>query len=264
MLAVLCTYSEFRRMSDQYDRVAECPIDVYVASNMPYEYPYKLVKPEHACTPVVDSAETVIMDSGIRNESIGNIDVLDLAHKYDADMVVGKDYLHNQDRTTASIKEFLRQWETHDCRATPLVPLQPPHHEHYQELSGHYHYLLGGMAFDYETSEIINAVERFREVAGNGPYVHLLGVGANPKLMDYLASNPEVVQSLDCSTPEQCAINGNIYDVELKQEPYKIRTGNGSSRTRAGLAQHLAYTLCDAIRMRHENQQQSRLATFCD
>lgn len=249
-------------MSRQYERVDACPIDVYVASNMPYEYPYKLVKPEHACTPVVDSAETVIMDSGIQNEDVSNADVLDLAHKHDADMVVAKDYLHNQSRTTVSIKDFLRQWETHDCRATPLVPLQPPHHEHYQELSGQYHYLLGGMAFDYETSEIISAVEKFRSAAGNGPYVHLLGVGANPKLMDYLADNPDMVQSIDCSTPEQCAINGNIYDVELRQENYQIRTGEGSSRTRFGLAQHLAYTLCDSIRMRYEDQEQSRLAAF--
>jgi len=249
-------------MSNQYKRVETCPIDVYVASNMPYNYPYKLVKPEHVSQSIVDSAETVIMDSGIGNDELDNVDVLDMAEKYDADMVVAKDYLHQQGRTTASIKEFLSEWENHSCRATPLIPLQPPHHEHYEEITGEYHYLLGGMAFDYKTSEIIRAVEKFRDVAGSGPYVHLLGVGANPKLMDFLAANPDMVQSIDCSTPEQCAINSNIYGVELKQQSYSIRTGEDSRVIRSGLAQHLAYVLNDAIRMRYEEQDQQQLSAF--
>jgi hypothetical protein len=226
----------------QRERAANCPIDVYVASNMPYSYPYKLVKPDHATQGVVDSAEAVIMDSGI-GDDITNAEVLDLAHRYDTDMVVAKDYLHDQPRTTESIREFLALWESHECRATPLIPLQPPHHEHYKQLPDHYHYLLGGMAFDYETPQIIDAVEKFVSVAGTDPYVHLLGVGANPKLMDYLARNPKYVQAVDCSTPEQCAINGRIYDVDLQQIEYTIRTGEDSRLTRSGLAQHLAYTL---------------------
>lgn len=238
---------------NQYDRVNECPIDVYVASNMPYEYPYKLVKPEHVTPKVAQSCDTLIMDSGIGNDDVTNADVLDLADRHNADMVVAKDYLHDQQRTTESVQEFLDLWEKHDCRATPLIPLQPDHAEHYDDVPAAYHYLLGGMAFDYNTSEIINAVEMFRAKAGMGPYVHLLGVGANPRLMDWLADNPEYVQSIDCSTPEQCAINSNIYDTSLRQRDYQIRSGEGSSQTRYMLAQHLAYTLNDAIRQRFEN-----------
>lgn len=246
---------------NQRQRVRNCPIDVYVASNMTYDYPYKLVKPEHVSTGVVNSADTVIMDSGIGDDTT-NKEVLDLAEKYDVDFVVAKDYLHLLDETTESIQQFLDLHADHTCRATPMIPLQPPHHQHYTELEGQYHYLLGGMAFDYSTEQIIDAVEKFVQVAGTSPYVHLLGVGANPKLMDYLARNPEYVQSIDCSTPEQCAINGNIYGTELRQEDYNIRTGEGSSSTRAGLAQHLAYTLCDSIRERHEQQDQQQLTAF--
>lgn len=245
-----------------YPRVDACPIDVYVASNMPYEYPYKLVKPAHVSQGIVDSCETLIMDSGIGDDSVSNTDVLDLANKYDADMVVAKDYLHDQDRTTVSVKDFLREWQYHDCRATPLIPLQPPHHEHYRELEGQYHYLLGGMAFGWDTRRIIDAVRSFRERIGYGPYVHLLGVGANQKLMDFLARNPDMVQSIDCSTPEQCAINSNIYDVTLKQRDYQIRTGEGSTATRTDLSQHLAKTLCDAITMRYESQKQQTMAQY--
>jgi len=231
---------------------------------MPYEYPYKLVKPAHVSRGIADSAETLIMDSGIKNDDVSNSDVLDLAATYNADMVVAKDYLHEQDRTTNSIQQFLDQWEQHSCRATPLIPLQPPHHEHYREIDGQYHYLLGGMAFGWETPQIIDAVQKFRDEAGSGPYLHLLGVGANGKLMDFLARNPGMVQSIDCSTPEQCAINSKIYDTSLEQQSYAIRTGEGSRQVRSDLANHLALTLCDSITMRHQSQAQQTMAQFCD
>ena len=245
-----------------YPRVDECPIDVYIASNMPYDYPYKLVKPEHVSKEVANSCETLIMDSGIGDKSISNTDVLDLAAEYDADMVVAKDYLHNRYCTTQSIREFRDKWETHHCRATPLIPLQPPHHEHYLDAPDQYHYLLGGMAFGWDSDQIIQAVQKFRDVAGDGPYVHLLGVGANRKLMDFLARNPGMVQSIDCSTPEQCAINSRIYDTTLKQQEYEIRTGEGSRLIRSDLSRHLALTLCDAITVRHQSQSQQTLAQF--
>ena len=248
---------------NQYTRVDRCPIDIYVASNMPYEYPYKLVKPEHVSADIVESAETVIMDSGIGNQDMTNQKVLDLSDRYDTDFVVGKDYLHEQEDTTESVRKFLELYDAHPTRATPLIPLQPEHAEHYKDLRGEYAYLLGGMAFNVDTRTIIDAVEKFRATAGMAPYVHLLGVGTNPRLMDYLANNPDMVQSIDCSTPEQCAINGKIFDVSLEQVDYQIRTGNGSSDTRAGLARHLAYTLNDAVTMRYENQNQHQLGAFC-
>jgi len=245
-----------------YPRVDMCPIDVYIASNMPYEYPYKLVKPQHVSRGIAESADTLIMDSGIGDDAISNSDVLALAAKYDADMVVAKDYLHDQDRTTDSIQTFLDAWDSHECRATPLIPLQPPHEKHYQQIDSQYHYLLGGMAFGWESDQIIDAVQKFRATAGDGPYIHLLGVGANPKLMDFLARNPGMVQSIDCSTPEQCAINGKIYDTDLRQREYKIRTGEGSRQVRSDLSKHLALTLCDSITMRYQDQPQQTMAQY--
>lgn len=245
-----------------YPRVDACPIDVYVASNMPYDYPYKLVKPAHVAPQVANSCETLIMDSGIANEDLSNNDVLDLAAKYDADMVVAKDYLHDQEQTTESIREFLTVWEEHECRATPLIPLQPPHEEHYKQIDSQYHYVLGGMAFGWDTRQIIDALKKFRDAAGDAPYVHLLGVGAKPELMEFLSRNPSMVQSIDCSTPEQCAINGKIYDTTLKRSDYQIRTGEGSRQIRSDLSKHLALTLCDAITMRYEEQAQQTMAQY--
>jgi hypothetical protein len=236
---------------------------------MRYEYPYKLGKPSYASKNIRETAETYIMDSGI-GEDITNEEVLDMAAKVDADLVVAKDILHDQEQTTQNVKDFLCEWEDHHCRATPMIPLQPHHDEHFFDLSEGFHYLLGGISpslTDYTTQDVIDFVERFRESVGMGPYVHLLGVGANPKLAEWLGKNPEMVDSIDCSTPEQCAINGNAYDLSLRQKDYQMLNGNGSSRGRRMLAKHLAFVLNDAIvrsyRGVSKQDDQQSLEAFC-
>lgn len=228
------------------ERVDRCPIDIYVASNMPYSYPYKLGKPRHATQKIRDSCETWIMDSGI-GDDVSNEKVLDYAEQYDADFVVAKDYLHDQEQTTESVLEFMELYDDHSCRATPLIPLQPPHAEHYKQLEGFGAYVLGGMAGE-ETSpeQTVKYLRDFRKVAGYGPYVHGLGIGGSMTLVRAVATNPDLVQSVDCSTPEQAAINGCVLDSMLKQQSIGIMTGDGSSSGRYDLASTNAYQINDA------------------
>jgi len=233
----------------RYPRIDECPVDVYIPSNMRYDYPYKLGKPSYASESVRETAETYIMDSGI-GDDVTNQEVLDLAAKVDADFVVAKDILHDQQQTTENVKTFLDSWDNHHCRATPMIPLQPPHDEHYLDLPDAGHYLMGGISpglTQYTTEDVIEFVRTFRERHGIEPYLHLLGVGANPTLAHWLGSNPDMVDSIDCSTPEQCAINGRVYDISLEQERYQLLNGEHSSRGRRMLAKHLAFLLNDAI-----------------
>lgn len=225
-------------------RLKQCPIDIYVASNMPYRYPYKLLKPEHATKPIANSTTTLIMDSGITDKT-ANQDVIDLAMDYDADFIVPCDELHDQQATTEAVKEFLDLYDDSDCRATPFIPLQPPYDEHYDELAGHYHYMLGGIAFDYSAGEQIEEMQRFRRAAGPEPYAHALGVGGSLTVARVLGNNPNLVQSVDCSTPEQAAINSSVIDATLKQQPIEILTGEGSSPGRYQLAKTNAYQLVD-------------------
>lgn len=227
------------------DRLARCPIDIYVASAMPYPYPYKLVKPRHVERRVVDSCDTLIMDSGIGDDTT-NADVLELAKKYDADFVVPCDELHDQETTTERVREFMDLYEDSDCRAIPFVPLQPPYDEHYRDLPDFHYYMLGGIAFDYSPREQVAEIQRFRRAAGPEPYAHALGVGGSMTTVRAIANDPGVVQSVDCSTPEQAAINGSVLDSKLKHQSIGIRTGEGSSCGRYDLAQTNAYQLADA------------------
>ena len=232
------------------ERIENCPIDIYVASNMPYPYPYKLGKPENAPKTkddwaIRDSCTTFIMDSGIGDDTT-NEEVLGLAERYDADFVVPCDELYDQEATTDAVMDFLELYDDSDVRATPLIPLQPPYDEHYRELPNFPAYMLGGIAFDYTPREQVEAIHTFRNEAGDSPYAHALGVGGSMTVVRTLANNSELVQSVDCSTPEQAAINGMVIDSELKQRDISIMTGEGSSRGRYDLAQTNAYQLVDA------------------
>ena len=227
------------------ERVNRCPIDIYVASNMPYPYPYKLGKPANQTPKIRESCTTWIQDSGIGDDTT-NKDVLQLANEYDADFVVPCDELHDQPATTKAVHEFLELYDDSDVRATPMIPLQPPYDKHYTELPDYPAYCLGGIAFDYSAREQVQELQRFRRVAGNSPYAHALGIGGSMTVVNAIANNPSLVQSVDCSTPEQAAINGCVIDAELKHRNISILNGEGSSRGRYSLAETNAYQLTDA------------------
>jgi len=172
--------------------------------------------------------------------------VLQLADEYNADFVVPCDELHDQAATTDAVMEFLELYDDSDVRATPLIPLQPPYDKHYRELPDFAAYCLGGIAFDYSAREQVEAIHNFRTAAGDSPYAHALGVGGSMTVVRAVANNPGLVQSVDCSTPEQAAINGSLIDAQLKQQSMSILTGTGSSAGRYSLAETNAYQLNDA------------------
>jgi hypothetical protein len=219
--------------------------DVYVASAIPTEYPLKLQKPATLGKGnAPQTAESFIMDSGI-GDSVDNETVLDLAHEVDADYVIAKDYLHDQDRTTRSVEAFFEIYESHPCDSTPMVPLQPPHHRHYQDLQGFDHYVLGGMAGESVTPEdAVDYVRRAAAVIPDGAYIHALGIGGGRTVAEELAGEG-LIDSLDCSTPERAAMFGCVLDRQLRQTEVKIHTGKDTRLRTAPLAELNSYQIQD-------------------
>lgn len=218
-------------------------VDIYVASNMSrMEYPFILQAPQYASKRNRDNALRYIMDSGIGKNSIGNKEVLDKAHELRATHIVPADVLHDQEATTEAVREFLDLYEDHPCTAKPLIPLQPPHDEHYRELSGYSHYMVGGVK-NADAQDQIEAVKNLREVAGDGIYVHLLGAGCSKTITDAIRNNPRLIDSLDVSTPEQMGINSKVLDENMKQISFDIPCGKESSTLRAGVAKQAVMTL---------------------
>jgi len=221
-------------------------VDVYVASAIETDYPRKLQKPSTVRTAVRDTAESFIMDSGIGNDELSNSDVLDLAHEHDADFVVAKDYLHDQERTTESVREFIDLYPSHPCDAIPMVPLQPPHHEHYRSLPGHQHYVLGGMVGEeISTRQRIKWIECFDAVARNDCHAHALGVGGGMGIIRAFAGSG-ILDSVDCSTPEQAATFGKVLDDNLRQvETIAHMGGDGTKKRTTPLAEFNSWQVQD-------------------
>lgn len=222
--------------------------DVFVASNVATDYPRKLQKPSTVNDRVRETAEAFIFDSGIGDDTT-NREVLDGAHTYDADYVIAKDYLHDRDRTTDSIAVFLNEYEGHPCDATPMIPLQPPHARHYQELTAELgrfdHYVLGGMATpDVSTSKQIAYIREFDRVVHDDAYVHGLGIGGGRELVETLAPL-EILNSVDCATPEIAAANGCVIDRDLSQHEVREHNGTGARRRNRPLGEFNSWQLQD-------------------
>lgn len=212
---------------------------VFVASALETNYPWKLQKPSTVCESVRETAETFIMDSGIGDDA-SNEEVLELATEYDADYVIAKDYLHDPQRTTESVAEFIDHYEQSSCTATPMCPVQPDYVDHYGDMDNHSikgtsitewfdHYVLGGMAGEeVDTAQAIRWIEKFRAVEPDA-YCHALGVGGGIEFVEKVAGTG-LVDSIDCSTPELAATMGCVLDGRLRQQ--KIRVGSGDD-TRA-------------------------------
>lgn len=254
-------------MSERFKIIRNAPVKIYVASAIDrYWYPYRLQAASNASEWAKEECLELIMDSAIGDAAVGNAEVLDAACEYNADFVVPADTLHNQSETTEAVREFMTLYRDHECRAKPLVPLQPPYHEHYRELDGHSHYVLGGIATS-DPEVQLKEIRRFRREAGYGVYAHGLGLGASLRLIRELRENPRLLDSLDLSTTEQHAINDRIADATWQQKEHHYPTGANSSTVRAAYANaavmQLNYMLspfCDDDLLKSE-WQQSTLST---
>lgn len=227
--------------------------DVFIASEYPTDYPRKLQKPGNISQKIRDTAETFILDSGIGDDTT-NEQVLRLADEYNADFVIAKDYLHDQDKTTESVREFMRLHEKHPCDATPMVPLQPPHDQHYQDLKGYSHYVLGGMSVpEYSYQDRVRFVLDFVRVAENDPYIHALGVGGGQKFTEKIAPLG-VLDSIDCATPGLAAKNGKVLQEDLLQRHVTIHQGDGARRRNIPLAEFNSWQIQDLWDKLYEEQ----------
>lgn len=224
--------------ASERDIIASSPIDVYIASNMPYDYPFKLMKPKYASTSVASSADELIMDSGI-GDDISNVDVLDSALKYRCEYVVAKDYLHDQDRTTKSIRDFWYQYDRHEYDGNVLIPLQENHVEHYYELDKPDGILIGGIK-EYSPNRQIEIIKNVSDKVDRNTYIHALGVGMSSKFIKFIKQNPNIIDSIDCSTPERVPINNKICDASLNQKQFITPKGKKSSVMRYRIAQLMA------------------------
>lgn len=196
----------------------------HAGDNYRHFYPYRLQRPKKANWKRREMCTEYILDSGLGNEDVTNEGLLDLAHELQATYVVPKDYLHDQERTTESVREFMELYEDHPCVSEPLVPLQPPHDEHHEVLSGFRAYAIGGVK-DEADSDKIAAARRMRDVAGNA-YLHGFGFGPTEEMLRTVRENPDLLDSMDSSTLETNLKFDKIQDANHTVHDFKMPRGN--------------------------------------
>lgn len=237
-----------------------CPIDVYVAGVNPrYSWPNRLVAANKATQSVVDSAETVIIDSVVTNPFYSNIAILETAHDLGAEYVIGKDWPpavdpcdgRNGIHPVDALDHFMSEYVCHDCEADVIVPVYPPFDT--QKLQGLQkdwitNYALGGMR-DMGGAKQVAHIRTFRELVGYDVNVHGLGMGTSIDLISALRSsvkeNPDqpLLDSLDISTPETAVANNKIPTKHWHQQRVPLPTGTDSTTVRAGFSEAIARML---------------------
>jgi len=219
---------------------------VYIASNMPTGYPWKLQKPSTVNERVRSTAEEFMLDSGI-GDDVSTDELVTLAREYNPEYLVAKDELHNHETTIKNTIELLER--ASDFAAEVLIPLQPDYVEHYQKLTERgldgQKYVLGGMAIpEVDTAQALEWIHKFRDIAPD-VYAHGLGIGGGIEIVEALAGN-DILDSVDCATPEMAAINGCVLDTRLRQnEVMAFPGGEGRSKRSYALADFNSWQIKD-------------------
>lgn len=271
----------FKSFGKRLEIVRNAYARVYVGSDVDrYWIPYRLQPVDRAREKVANECLEYILDSGFRDPTVTNEEIVQKAEKVNPNYVIPKDYLpwdaYNTDKlpeeavqklrevrteydgdyqaaTNDSIREFLDLWEESPTNARPIIPLQPDHVEHYRSLpdrAKRYGYVsIGGIAHSGPEAQV-RALQNFRDEIGYGVSVHALGVGTHLKAIRAIREDPALVDSLDVSTPEQVAKNESVPDKSFQQPPdgsFEMAKGENSSTTRAAWAEAVYLHLCYAI-----------------
>ena len=196
-----------------------CFIDIYLAGvdGARIDWPWRMAKTNGSLGHRYRNAcETYWVDSNIQNDEYTNIDVLNDAYKYNADSVLLADVMHDYDATIESINKGLDMADDHAFDGEIIIPLQEPYVECYEQFKGESEYFaIGGLANEQSDPVRIKAAKSLRNVVGNETKLHGLGWGLRDGLVAAIQTNPDLLDSVDCSSPVQTMIDVNGSDERM-------------------------------------------------
>jgi len=250
-------------ISYRKDLIKACPVDIYIGSNMAtYWYPYRCQDVTHAWQRVRWVGNWgYILDSDYNDESVTNDDIIETALEIDPQYVVPKDYPGEPRRTFHSTIDFIDKWDDVDHPARVLVPLQPPYEESYPAVDQYDNYALGGLK-GRSASEQVDHLKRARAVMDDDDYVHAFGLGASRDLVDAIRADPDLVDSLDLSTPERMAKNQTWPDRDWTQAQSYVCSGPMSTIVRGAIALGIALRLNFELSPLPDEDTEDHLAPF--
>lgn len=192
-------------------------------------WPFRMQPVHEASKRHRNACERYIIDSSFKDESITNEDVLDIAVDLKAEAAVLADVWQDVDATVDALVDGLEQYENHAYDGEVLLPLQPPHDQCYRKLiergvSPDHIFAIGGVK-DAGDAAKIQGAKAVRKMAPE-VYIHGLGFGVTDELVGAIRDDPDLLDSLDYSTPIQNAMDGSVEAGEERMSVVAARAGS--------------------------------------
>jgi hypothetical protein len=151
-----------------------------------------------------NACERYVIDSDPLDDNVTATDVLDTAHELGAEVASLQDVYQDKDATVKSLMHGLEVADDHAFDGTLLLPLQAPYVECWRELGEPRDHWLGiGGLKDATVSERITASHTLRDAVGGDVWIHGFGWGVKGNMAAEIRSHPNLLDSLDYSTPMQ-------------------------------------------------------------
>jgi len=195
-------------LRDEYLRrlIDHANVQLYLSANdgARVYWPWRMQPPKNASTTYRNACERYIIDSDPLDDSVTTTDVLDSAHKLNAEVASLQDVYHAKDATVDSLLRGLEIADDHDFDGELLLPLQQPYVECYGELGRPSDHLIGlGGLKDADNKTRVHAARKLRNHVGPNVWLHGFGWGPTGQLARAIRNDGALLDSLDYSTPVQ-------------------------------------------------------------
>ena len=195
-------------LRDEYLRrlIDHANVQLYLSANdgARIYWPWRMQPPKNACRSYRNACERYIIDSDPLDDSVTTTDVLDSAHKLNAEVGSLQDVYHDKNATVDSLLRGLEIADDHAFDGDLLLPLQQPYVDCYEELGRPSNHLIGlGGLKDAPNRERIKAARQLRNHVGPDVWLHGFGWGPTGELARAIRNDADLLDSLDYSTPVQ-------------------------------------------------------------
>ncbi|UBF23311.1 DpdA [Halorubrum tailed virus 29] len=183
-------------------------IELHLSSNdgARLYWPWRMQPPKEASQAYRDACEQYVIDSDPLDNDVTAKDVLDTAHRLDAEVASLQDVYQDKDATVDSLLKGLEVADDHAFDGTLLLPLQAPYVECWRDLGEPRDYWLGiGGLKDARPNQRLTAAGSLRDATGPDAWIHGFGWGVTG-IASKIRENPNLLDSLDYSTPLQQSV----------------------------------------------------------
>lgn len=184
-------------------------IDLYLSGNdgARIYWPWRMQPVHESSKTYRDACESYIVDSSFNRPDIENVDVLDAAHKVNAEYAVLSDVYQDCEGTVEAILDGLETYDDHQFDGGVIVPLQKPFVKCYKqvECDAIDYVAIGGLK-DKSVQTQIEAVNDLRGYTGSDLKIHGLGFtlrgwnGEPNAWVGEINRQPDLLDSIDTSS----------------------------------------------------------------